>query len=59
MTSKWNEYMKSEGFKDYYCIEAYQYITEESARSEVIRKIEGAKSAEEAKAIIAKARGSS
>lgn len=57
MAAKWDEYMRLEGWKDYYLIEAYQYISDESRRSVVIKEIESAKNAEEAKEIIAKERG--
>ena len=57
MTSRWDEFMKTEAFKDYYCIEVFQYITDESQRSRVIKEIDNCKTAEEAKAIIMKARG--
>jgi hypothetical protein len=56
MTTKWDEYMKLEGFQEYYVIEAYQYVTDELERKKVIAQIEDSKNAEEAKAIIAKAR---
>jgi hypothetical protein len=56
MTGKWDDYMKTEGWKDYYIIEAYQYIPIEYEREAVIQKIECAKTAEEAKQIIADAR---
>lgn len=49
--------MRLEGYKEYYMIEAYQYVTDEVERKKVIAQIECAKSIEEAKAIIAKARG--
>ena len=57
MSSKWDDYMRLESFKEYYIIECYQYIPIEVERIKVIRDIEQAKSAEEAKAIIQKARG--
>ena len=57
MTEKWDEYMKMEGWKDFYIIEAYQYIPIEDEREEVIQKIECAKTSNEAKQIIAEARG--
>lgn len=56
MTDKWDEYMKIEGWKDFYIIEAYQYISTEEDRESVIQKIEAARTAEEAKRIIAEAR---
>ena len=57
MSGKWDEYMRLEGYKEYYIIEAYQYIPIESDRKKVIDDIEHAKDADEAKSIIAKARG--
>jgi len=56
MTAKWDEYMRLEGWRDYYVIEAYQYIAIESERKKVIREIEACRTAEEAKAIIDKVR---
>jgi hypothetical protein len=56
MTAKWDEYMRLEGWRDYYVIEAYQYVAEESRRSKVIREIEACRTADEAKAIIDKVR---
>lgn len=55
--SKWDDYIRTEGFKDYYCIEAYQYVVGMEERSLVIREIEASKTPEEAKAIIQRARG--
>ena len=55
--TKWDDYMKLEGFKEYYIIEAYQYLPDEIERKRVIDQIEQAKSAAEAKAIIDEARG--
>ena len=40
MTAKWDEYMRLEGWRDYYVIEAYQYIAIESERKKVIKEIE-------------------
>ena len=57
MTDKWDEYMKIEGWKYFYIIEAYQYIPIEEDREAVIQKIEASKTAEEAKAVIARAKG--
>jgi hypothetical protein len=51
------EYMRLEGWKDYCCIEAYQFIPDELDRSVAIRKIEAARTVEDAKAVIAEARG--
>jgi hypothetical protein len=56
MTAKWDEYMRLEGWRDYYVIEAYQYIAIESERKKVIREIEACRTAYEAKAIIDKVR---
>jgi|GEM_PF-2875896 hypothetical protein len=56
MTAKWDEYMRLEGWRDYYVIEAYQYVADESRRSVVIKQIEGCRTADEAKAIIDKVR---
>lgn len=53
----WDEHMKTEGFKDYYIIECYQYITDELDRDVAIRSVESCKTHDEAKAVIAKARG--
>jgi hypothetical protein len=44
-------------WKDYRIIEAYQFIANESERKKVIRQIEACRTAEEAKAIIDKVRG--
>lgn len=56
MATKWDEYLKTEAWKDYYIIEAYQYIPDEVERDVAIMKIEASKTAEEAKDVIAKAR---
>jgi hypothetical protein len=56
MTAKWDEYMRLEGWRDYYVIEAYQYIAIESERKKVIKEIEACRTADEAKAIIDKVR---
>ena len=56
MTAKWDEYMRLEGWRDYYVIEAYQYVADESRRSVVIKQIEACRTAEEAKAVIDKVR---
>lgn len=55
--AKWDEYMKSEGWKDYYVIECYQYIGDEHEREVAIAAVEASKTAEEAKAVIARAKG--
>jgi hypothetical protein len=49
-----DDYMKLEGWKDYFIIEAYQYIPNDLDRSPVIRQIEAARTQEEAKEIIGK-----
>jgi hypothetical protein len=56
MTTKWDEYIKTEGWKDFYIIEAYQYIPDEVDRDVAIMKIEASQTAEEAKDVIAKAK---
>ena len=52
-----DDYMKLEGRKDCFIIEAYQYIPNDLDRSPVIRQIEAARTQEEAKAIIGKWKG--
>ena len=52
-----DDYMKLEGWKDYFIIECYQYIPNDIDRSPVIRQIEAARTQEEAKAIIGKWKG--
>ena len=52
-----NAELELDYWKDYRIIEAYQYIPIESDRKKVIDDIEHAKDADEAKSIIAKARG--
>ncbi len=51
-----DDYMKLEGWKDYFIIECYQYIPNDLDRSPVIRQIEACRTADEAKAVIDKVR---
>ena len=55
--AKFNDYLDSEAWKDYYTIEAYQYIPDVQERDLVVAEIEKTKTASEAKAIIAKYKG--
>lgn len=58
MSSKqWSDYMELEGWRDYYCIEVFQYVTDDAKRTEVMREIDNARTKEECQSIIAKARG--
>ena len=54
---KWDDYMELEGWKDYYCIEVFQYITDDAKRTEVMREIDNARTKQECESIIARARG--
>ena len=52
-----NAELELDFWKDYRIIEAYQYVAIESERKKVIRQIEACRTADEAKAIIDKVRG--
>jgi hypothetical protein len=54
---EWDLYMRTEGYKEYHIIECYQYIPDELDRKVAIRAIEAAKTPDEAKAVIEKAKG--
>jgi hypothetical protein len=54
---KFDDYLKSEAWKDYYVIECYQYIGDEQEREVAIAAVEASKTADEAKAVIARAKG--
>jgi hypothetical protein len=56
-TDEWDVYMRTEGWKEYHIIECYQYISDELDRAVAIRAVEASRKPDEAKAVIAKARG--